>query len=179
MTVALSPTPVIETERLILRAPQAGDWEAWAAFAGDERSRFVGGPLDREKAWRAFGHVIGMWVLRGFGTFVFAPKDGGSALGMCGPWYPEGWPEREIGWTLWSPEAEGKGYAFEAARTSIDHAFGALGWDTAVSYIDPANARSIALAERLGARRDDKAAHPGIEPCLVFRHPAPAAEHIL
>lgn len=179
MTVALSPTPVLETERLILRAPQAGDWPAWAAFALDERSRFVGGPLDLEKAWRAFGHVIGMWVMRGFGTFVITAKDGGAPLGMCGPWYPEGWPEREIGWTLWSPEAEGKGYAYEAARATIDHAFGALGWDTAVSYIDPGNARSIALAERLGAQRDDAAAHPGLDACLVFRHPAPVMEYVL
>lgn len=179
MTVALSPTPVIETERLILRAPQSGDWPAWADFAVDERARFVGGPLDRDKAWRAFGHVIGMWVMRGFGTFVITPKNGGAPLGMCGPWYPEGWPEREIGWTLWSAEAEGKGYAFEAARAAIRHAFGALGWNTAVSYIAPGNARSIALAERLGARRDDAAPLPGIEPCLVFRHPAPAMEYVL
>ncbi len=176
MTVALSPTPVLETERLILRAPRAEDWPAWAAFAADERSRFVGGPLEAEAAWRAFGHVIGMWVMRGFGTFVVEPREGGAPLGMCGPWYPEGWPEPEIGWSLWSPGAEGKGHAFEAARASIAHAFGPLGWTTAVSYIDPDNARSIALAERLGARRDAAAAHPGIGPCLVFRHPAPAAE---
>ncbi len=108
--------------------------------------------------------------------FVFSAKiDPDTPLGMAGPWFPEGWPEREIGWTLWAAEAEGKGYAREAAVAARDHAFRDLGWDTAVSYIDPENTRSIALAERLGARRDDAARHPGDEPCLVYRHPKPEA----
>ncbi|MEI4487947.1 GNAT family N-acetyltransferase [Frigidibacter sp. MR17.14] len=178
MTVALSPTPVLETERLVLRAPQGADWQAWAPFSGSDRSRFIGGPLDRAQAFRAFGHVIGMWAIRGFGSFVFTEKGSDVALGMAGPWYPEGWPEREIGWTLWSAEAEGKGYAFEAAAAARHHAFAALGWDTAVSYIDPENARSIALARRLGAVEDRGAAHPGDRPCLVFRHPTPEACHV-
>ena len=61
--------------------------------------------------------------------------------------------------------------AAEAART---HVFETLGWDTAVSYIDPQNARSIALAERLGAVRDDSAARPHPDD-LVYRHPKPEA----
>ncbi|MEI4471444.1 GNAT family N-acetyltransferase [Frigidibacter sp. MR17.24] len=176
MTVALSPTPVLETERLVLRAPQGGDWPFWAEFVTTERARFIGGPQDRAQAFRAFGHVIGMWAMRGFGSFVFTEKGSDRPLGMAGAWYPEGWPERELGWNLWSPAAEGRGFAAEAARAARDHAFGALGWDTAVSYIDPANDRSIALARRLGAVEDPNAAHPGDKPCLVFRHPAPAPE---
>jgi RimJ/RimL family protein N-acetyltransferase len=87
-----------------------------------------------------------------------------------------GWPEKEIGWSVWAPEAEGKGLAFEAAQAARAWAYGTLGWTTAVSYIDPANARSIALARRLGATRDPEA--PLIdgytpENTLVFRHPAP------
>ncbi len=170
MRPALVNTPVLETGRLTLRAPRAADWPAWRDFAATERARFIGGPLEADNAWRSFGHVIGMWVLRGFGSFVFTRKGSDQALGMTGPWYPEGWPERELAWTVWAPAAEGKGLALEAATAARDHAFGALGWHTAVSYIAPENTRSIALAERLGAVRDDAAAHPGEEPCLVFRH---------
>lgn len=174
MTVTLSGTPVIETERLILRAPRKGDFEPWAAMATSERARYIGGPLDRNTSWRALGHLTGHWVHRGFGMFIFSAKtDPDTPLGMAGPWFPEGWPEHEIGWTVWAPEAEGKGYAYEAAKAARDYAFCDLGWDSAVSYIDPDNARSIALAERLGARRDDEAAYPGDEPCLVYRHLTP------
>ena len=165
--------PVLGTERLTLRAPEAGDWEPWASFAASGRAQFIGGPIDREKAWRALGHVIGHWVLRGFGSFVFTLRDSQAPLGMAGPWFPEGWPERELGWTVWQTGAEGRGYAFEAAQAARTHAFGALGWTTAVSYIDRANARSIALAERLGAVLDPDAAKKDAED-LVYRHPAPA-----
>ena len=61
----------------------------------------------------------------------------------------------------------------EAARAVIAHAFRDLKWSTAVSYIDPNNTRSTALAERLGARPDPQAAYPGEPPIVVWRHPAP------
>jgi RimJ/RimL family protein N-acetyltransferase len=169
--IVLSPTPVLETARLTFRAPRGDDFAAWTDFATSERSRFIGGPHDRQGAWRAWGHVIGHWAMRGFGMFVFADKTAADApLGMAGPWYPEGWPEREIGWTLWSDAAEGKGYAREAALATRDHVFTTLGWDTAVSYIRPDNARSVALAERLGAVRDRTAACPDGKACFVYRH---------
>jgi RimJ/RimL family protein N-acetyltransferase len=93
---------------------------------------------------------------------------------MAGPWYPADWSEPELGWTLWSAAHEGKGYAHEAAVAARAHAYSVLGWTTAVSYIDPDNARSIALAERLGATLDPDAAHHNPAD-LVYRHPAPEA----
>ena len=170
----LAGTPVLETERLVLRGPLPSDWPVWRDFAESPRSGFIGGPMDLGRAWRGFCHVVGMWALRGFGSFVFAPKTGGAPLGMAGPWHPEDWPEREIGWTVWSPAAEGKGFAFEAAQAARGYAYGVLGWQTAVSYIHPDNARSIRLAERLGAVRDASAAVPHPEDgTLAFRHPVP------
>ncbi len=171
MTIRLADTPVLETERLILRAPAAQDWPVWRAMMASDRSRFIReSDVDDGKAWRAFGHVIGHWVLRGYGLFVFTPRGDDTALGMAGPWHPFDWPEREIGWSVWTAEAEGKGYAFEAATAARDFAFATLGWDTAVSYVAQENVRSIALAERLGAVRDASAKTPWDEPCLVFRH---------
>lgn len=169
----LADTPTLETERLILRAPAQRDFPAWDAFGRSERATFIGGPFTPRDAWRSFANVVGHWVLRGWGEFVFCVKGSDAALGSAGPWYPEGWPEREIGWSLWRAEDEGQGYAFEAAQAARAHAFDVLGWQTAVSYIDPANARSIALAERLGAERDDAAPRVD-ESDLVYRHPAPA-----
>ena len=48
--IALSPTPVIETARLILRTPQGHDRKPWAAFASSGRARYIGGPHDRPNA---------------------------------------------------------------------------------------------------------------------------------
>ncbi|MDJ1015405.1 MAG: GNAT family N-acetyltransferase [Paracoccaceae bacterium] len=175
MTPHLADTPVIETERLTLRAPRMGDYPAWEAFFASDRARFIGGPGETRTAWRGFAHVVGMWALKGCGSFVFTRKRDDTPLGMAGPWVPEDWPEREIGWTVWDADAEGKGYAFEAAAAARDHAFRDLGWSTAVSYITAGNDRSVALAERLGARLDASAEAPGddSEQVLVYRHPAP------
>ena len=169
--IGLANTPMLQTARLTLRAPQASDWPHWLAFATSQRARYMGGPMVEGVAWRAFCHVVGMWVARGYGSFVFTAKGSDTPLGSAGPWHPWDWPEPEIGWTVWSPAAEGQGYAHEAAAATRDFAFRTLGWDTAVSYIDPANARSIALAERLGAVLDPEAPQIGDGKDLVFRHP--------
>ncbi|MFI0395548.1 GNAT family N-acetyltransferase [Paracoccus jiaweipingae] len=179
--IALSNTPVLETERLILRAPQGADWPYFRDFMPTERARFISGGTPAEgKHWRAFGHMIGHWAMRGYGMFVFCEKGSDVPLGATGPWNPAEWPEPEIGWNLWSPAAEGKGYAAEAARAAIRHVFDDLGWDTAVSFIDLRNSRSIALAERLGALRDDAAAVPPADAeggtIRAWRHPKGSAQ---
>ena len=54
MTPVLANTPVIETERLALRAPAAADWPAWRAFLASPRSDFIRAEdYDEGKAWRA------------------------------------------------------------------------------------------------------------------------------
>jgi RimJ/RimL family protein N-acetyltransferase len=175
--IALSNAPILETDRLILRAPGPQDWPQAQAFLQAPRSTFIrdGQALDDGKCWRAFCHIVGSWVARGYGSFVITLKGSDTAIGLTGPWHPIEWPEREIGWTLWADEAEGRGIAFEAASAARDHAFRDLGWDTAVSYIDVGNARSIALAKRLGATLDPEAAFPGDAPCVVYRHHAGAS----
>lgn len=172
--ITLAHTPVLETDRLILRAPEPGDWPHWRPFYGSSRAQYIGGPLGADKAWRAFGHFIGHWVMRGFGSFVVTRRGDNTPIGSVGPWFPEGWPEREIGWTIWDPAVEGTGIAFEAASAARDFAYTQLNWDGAVSYIDAPNTRSIALAERMGAKLDPDARAPDVEgdkTVLVYRHP--------
>ncbi|MEL7116898.1 MAG: GNAT family N-acetyltransferase [Pseudomonadota bacterium] len=173
MTVSLTHMPVIETERLILRGPKPADWAPWRDFAMSGRARFIGGPYALGGAWRAFCHVSGMWAMRGIGSFVVTYKGHDNALGMTGPWVPADWPEPELGWTMWRDDLEGTGLMFEAAVGARDYAFETLGWTTAVSYIHAENKRSIRLAERLGAHRDDAAERPHPED-LVYRHSAEA-----
>lgn len=167
------PTPTLRTERLVLRQPAPRDCDAVCAFLTSERSATLGGPNDAGRAWRIFAQEIGHWAIRGYGMWAVTTPDDDTAIGMIGPWCPDDWPETEIGWMMFG-NAEGKGLAFEAARAAIDDAYSRLGWRTAVSYIAPENARSIALAERLGAVLDPDAPQPKPDqPCLVYRHPVP------
>lgn len=143
----------IETERLILRKIDAErDFEAWARLMGDERTvRFLGtGVLDRALAWRQMATLIGHWEIRGYGFFSVESKASGEWLGRVGPWYPEGWPEPEIGWTI-SPNHWGNGYATEAGRAAIEYAFRELGWTRVIHVILTGNRRSVAVAKKLGS----------------------------
>lgn len=143
--------PLLETERLILRVPQAGDFERYADMFADERSHHIGGPLTRGDAWRRFLQMPGAWLLQGFAMFSLVEKSSGLWVGQAGPWQPEGWPGTEVGYAL-HPDAWGRGYATEACSAAMDWAFGALGWSEAIHSISPANAASQAVARRLGSR---------------------------
>lgn len=169
--------PTLETTRLILRKPDERDLPFWMPFVLSDRARFIRSQEPTEaNGWRALAGIIGHWTLRGFGTFAFALKTQPRVtLGAAGPWFPQSWPEREIGWTLWDSANEGKGYVREAAEASRRYAYETLGWETAVSYVDARNTRSIRLAERLGAVPDWDAATPHGDQCIVFRHPSKEA----
>ncbi|MEL6522150.1 MAG: GNAT family N-acetyltransferase [Pseudomonadota bacterium] len=167
-------TVILETDRLTLRRPNGTDAEAAIAFYGSDRSQYVGGPVGRGEGWRKLAMFAGHWDLRGYGLFSIVPKGADRAIGLVGPWHPINWPETEIGWQIWSDAYEGQGFAKEAAIVTRDYARCELGWSEIVSYIDPNNQRSIALAEKLGARRDETARLPDPHDettCWVYRHP--------
>lgn len=165
--------PILKTDRLILRKPASQDIDTVVSFFLSERAAHVGGPYTLARAWRQFAAEVGHWDLLGFGMWAVTTQDSDDIIGLVGPWFPADWPETEIGWFMFEG-SEGKGYAFEAAQAAVAHAFGTLGWSTAVSYIAAENTRSIALAERLGATLDPDAPQPTPgKPCLVYRHPNP------
>ncbi|MGH6992893.1 MAG: GNAT family N-acetyltransferase [Caulobacteraceae bacterium] len=146
-------TPSLETERLLLRVPIQDDFDdGWAEFHGDPESmRWLGGPATGAMAWRSLAQVVGMWSLRGFGTFSVIEKASGRWIGRVGPWQPEGWPEREVGWMLLRSHW-GQGYATEAGRACLDLVFGDLAWPRVAHLIHPENENSQAVAARLGSR---------------------------
>ncbi len=165
---------ILETERLILRKSRESDVDVEAEFFASDRAEFLGGKQSREQVWRMVATLIGHWDMRGYGFFAVEEKATGKYVGHVGPWNPEGWPEPEIGWTMMNG-FEGKGYAFEAAVASRQWAYDTLGWTTAISLIDPANVRSIALAKRLGAAFDSEYTHERYGLMHVYRHPGPGA----
>ncbi len=144
--------PILETARLILRAPVAADLDGWAELMGDaDSSRHLGGVQTRAGAWRGLATMSGSWMLHGFSMFSVIEKSSGRWVGRIGPWRPEDWPGAEVGWGL-VKSAWHKGYGAEAATATIDWAFDALDWTEVIHTIDPQNAASKALAQRIGSR---------------------------
>jgi len=130
---------------------EARDFEEYAAIhADDEVTRFTARThLSRMEAWRHLATMVGHWHLRGFGMWGVEVLANGKLVGRVGFHEPDGWPDFELAWTI-GREFWGKGYATEAARAALEYAFKEMGRDHVISLIDPANVRSIAVAERLG-----------------------------
>lgn len=161
--------PVIETERLILRAPAAEDLPRLEAFFASERSAYVGGPRDAMACFTSLASRIGHWALRGYGLWHFEEKATGTFMGWAGIIDAPGWHEPELGWSV-IEDGEGKGFASEAAIAARGYAARHFGMAHLMSYIAPANARSIAMAIRLGARFEREHSLMG-KSCHIYRHP--------
>ena len=159
--------PTFTTDRLTLRPMTFADWPAYLGLWSTDRSRFMGGPLDRDAAWGAFCQDHAQWSLFGHGALMMDLADG-TCVGQVGINHGPLFPEKELGWMLYDGY-EGNGFAYEAAQAMHRWAFGTLGLATLVSYVDPENHASAALARKLGGVLDDTAARP--DPTdLVFRH---------
>ena len=160
--------PTLRTRRLLLRVPIMDDFSTYAAFLASPRSVHMGGPFDTPAAWGLFCHGLALWQLVGHGALMVELHATGECAGLVDISHGPLFPEKELGWQIYE-EYEGHGYATEAARALRDWAFDALGLPSLVSYIDPDNLRSVAVAERLGAVLDPAA--PKQDPDdLVYRH---------
>ncbi|MEM9798664.1 MAG: GNAT family N-acetyltransferase [Pseudomonadota bacterium] len=153
-----------------MRGYRESDIDAFAEFYASDRSHFVGGPMTRELTCRAVMAYAGHWHLRGYGRWMIEDKATGDTLGNVGLWYPDGWPEPEIGWTLFNG-AEGRGVATETALASRAYAYEVLGWSTSISLIALDNAPSQRLAQRMGAWLDGTFVHERYGEMQVWRHP--------
>ncbi|ARJ70773.1 GNAT family N-acetyltransferase [Paracoccus contaminans] len=179
MTTLSVDIPVIETERLILREPREADLPAVAGFYASERSVFVGGgsavvgrdgPRGADwAAWRGTSSALGHWLLRGYGSWTIELRATGQVAGRAGFLNPTVWSEPELGWQVYEG-FEGQGIAYEAALAARAAGPRLFGLNGVISHIDPANARSIRLAERLGATFERNAELLG-KPCQIWRHP--------
>lgn len=146
--------PVLETERLVMREFRESDLDRLAtAMADEEVVRYIGGKTQtRAETWRSMAMLMGHWHFRGYGWWALEEKATGLFVGRVGCWYPEGWPGREVGWTI-CKDRWGRGYAPEAAAAAFRFAFQTLGWDSLISVIDVDNANSMAVARKLGETR--------------------------
>lgn len=162
--------PVIETARLRLRAPKLQDYPAYEAVFVSDRAVHMGGPFTAEDAFCDFAQAVAGWVLRGAGAWTITARGDDVPLGWVYMWYEFGDPEPELGWVL-TPEAEGHGYATEAARAVHPLALAQFGSGHVVSYVDAANTRSARIALALGAVRDPVAeAAMGDDTLQIYRH---------
>jgi len=167
------PIPTLETERLLLRAPEAADYPVYRDFfANAEASQFYGGPLDADRAWRVLATDLGHWALRGYGRWSVVERATGLMVGGCGLWWPEGYPRSELTWWI-IPAARRNGYALEASRAAVNFGYSVLGWELVETHMNDENIAARQLVEKLGGTRILREAFPDGVDRDIFALPRP------
>jgi RimJ/RimL family protein N-acetyltransferase len=85
----------------------------------------------------------------GFGLYRVQSKASAETVGMCGLVKRDSLDDPDLGYAL-LPEFSGQGLASEAAAAVLAHARSALGLARIVAIVDPLNAASIRVLEKLG-----------------------------
>jgi len=138
--------PVLETERLILRAPRLGDAKTVAALANDrqiaENTARIPHPyrLADAKDWIAAANK------NPDEQHYVITLANGALIGACGLETRDG---PSIGYWLGQPYW-GKGYATEALHALIDHAFGDLDHEALQASARVTNPASRRVLEKCG-----------------------------
>ena len=140
--------PVLETERLVLRAPRAADAPAIATLANDKRiaenTRRIPYPYTMADAEDFIGQSA---KTKGEIALLVGLHDG-TLIGACGLAMLDG-PTPELGYWLGAP-FWGEGYATEAVRALIDHGFGELGHTALQAGARVTNPASRRVLEKCG-----------------------------
>ena len=149
---------MIETQRLILRPHAPQDFDAMYAMSTDPQvMRFIrhGAEATRQDVWTKLLRNIGHWSAFGYGLFAVVEKSTGAYVGDAGlsnfrrELGEDFDPYPEAAW-VFALDAQGKGYATEAAFAAHDWLDRKIGKGRRVCIIAPENAGSLAVARKLG-----------------------------
>jgi ribosomal-protein-alanine N-acetyltransferase len=141
---------ILETPRLLLPLITADDvaavldgprQPAWAADFPADGDRELAGLISRSG--------IPTGPAADFGHRLVVERDGGAVVGGVGFFGPPEDGRVEIGYGI-VPSRRGRGYAAEAVRGMLRHAFGHPGVDEVIAFVDPANAPSVRVLTQTG-----------------------------
>ena len=168
----------IETERLILRGFEIGDFDDYHALSSDpETFRYSErDPLSSDETWSRMLRHVGHWTLMKYGLLAIEERKSGRFVGEAGlgdfrrQLRPDFDSAPEASWSVAS-WARGQGYATEAARAAIGWLEQQRAVERTVCLVHRDNAQSLSVARKLGYTVYDELIYRGY-PALLHQRTA-------
>jgi RimJ/RimL family protein N-acetyltransferase len=146
---------ILETDRLLLREFDEDDAAAFYVMGSDPAIiRYTGDPggglKSVEHALEILrSHPLADYRKHGFGRWACVLKESGKVIGFAGLKHLDDLGEVDVGYRL-LPAHWGQGLATEASRAAVDYGFTHLRLGRIIGLVDPQNAASVRVLEKLG-----------------------------
>lgn len=152
------PWTILETKRCIVRELALSDMDAlFTLYEDDGMTEFLENlyPYEEELEYQK-AYIENMYRFYGYGMWLVFEKATGKLIGRAGLEHREELDgEMELGYAIGTPY-QNKGYATEVCKAIIDYARNEIMTPVLNCLMDPENASSIHLAEKLGFSFDEK-----------------------
>jgi RimJ/RimL family protein N-acetyltransferase len=153
----------LDTPRLRLRLWRPQDRAPFFAINTEPEVLRYLPPVTRAGSDAMLDRYEAHFAQHGFGYWALEDKDSTALIGCCGlmhvPFEAFFTPAVEIGWRL-SATWQGKGFATEAGRAVLEHAFGPMRLNRVTSFTSLLNTPSLRVMGRLGMTRIGEFDHP-------------------
>jgi RimJ/RimL family protein N-acetyltransferase len=157
--------PILSTPRLILRP--------WTPTDGDRLFEILQEPRIFQyfpktsappRTWveKYIAHHLKHWHERGCGHWAVVTQEDNMVIGWTGLEYLPELEQTEVAYLL-SVQAQGRGYATEAARAAVEFGFGTCHLSVLIGLVHPENAASIRVLEKCGLVLNDRLTLWGLE----------------
>ncbi|TWF33829.1 RimJ/RimL family protein N-acetyltransferase [Chitinophaga polysaccharea] len=163
---------LFETPRLQLRTFAASDDKfilellntpSWLQYIGDRQIRTL---ADAQRY--IMNNLLRLYAEQGYGAWVVVLKETNAPIGICGLFKRKYLDQPDLGFAF-LPEAEGKGYAYEAAAATLEYTRNELALPYLFAITQQDNHRSVRLLTRSGFTLQGTILPPGeAEELMLF-----------
>ena len=134
----------------------------WKRYVGDRDVKNV----EEAEEYLANG-LIAAYEMHGFSYYLVRLRDS-TPIGICGFLKKPHLDNPDFGYAL-LPEFHGRGLAWESSQAILEYGIDAFQLTTIDAEVQPDNARSIMLLDRLGFKHTDQVVSSGDEELLLYR----------
>ena len=159
------PWDILETERCLIRETTVEDVEDFYRIYSDSSiTEYMESLYENVEDERAYArdYIRQVYAFYEFGIWTVVEKASGEVIGRAGICYREGCELPELGFVI-AADRQGQGLATEVCTAILQYGYEELGFDKILAFVQPDNAASHRVCEKIGMERVENVVLQGQE----------------